>query len=250
MTDIAVTDNCKNPDSYGEICVKCNKCGRFGEQKMTRAEAIRVLKDEMEYKHDYPYDKQAYEMAISTLECGKMLEVCYDQVKQERDIAIEQLKELGYELGQKIEPCNDAISREAVINQMYEWLNTCEYRKINATDYFIKRIIELPPVQPIREIKPKEEMTVEETISDLIWLLGSNLLDKDSEDTVLNAIYYLENQPSRKGHWIDRSEGGRIKYPWMEAHECDKCGEYGSAAWNFCPNCGADMRGDSNADSD
>lgn len=48
---------------------------------------------------------------------------------------------------------------------------------------------------------------------------------------------------SRKGHWIDRSEGGRIKYPWMEAHECDKCGEYGSAAWNFCPNCGADMRG-------
>ena len=51
-------------------------------------------------------------------------------------------------------------------------------------------------------------------------------------------------QPKAKtGRWIDRSEGGRIKYPWMEAHECDKCGECGSAAWNFCPNCGADMRG-------
>ena len=42
MTDIAVTDNCKNPDSYGEICVKCNKCGRFGEQEMTREEAIDI----------------------------------------------------------------------------------------------------------------------------------------------------------------------------------------------------------------
>jgi len=27
--DIAVTDDCKNPDSYGEICVMCNRCGRF-----------------------------------------------------------------------------------------------------------------------------------------------------------------------------------------------------------------------------
>ena len=27
--DIGVAKNCKNPDSYGEICVRCNKCGRF-----------------------------------------------------------------------------------------------------------------------------------------------------------------------------------------------------------------------------
>ena len=30
--DYAVTDDCKNPEeSYGEICVQCNKCGRFDE---------------------------------------------------------------------------------------------------------------------------------------------------------------------------------------------------------------------------
>lgn len=39
----------------------------------------------------------------------------FEQVRWERDIAIEQLHELGYELGQKIEPCEDAISREAVL---------------------------------------------------------------------------------------------------------------------------------------
>jgi hypothetical protein len=27
---LSVLDNCKNlEDSYGEICVRCNKCGRF-----------------------------------------------------------------------------------------------------------------------------------------------------------------------------------------------------------------------------
>ena len=27
--DYPVTKDCVNPDSYGEICVKCNQCGRF-----------------------------------------------------------------------------------------------------------------------------------------------------------------------------------------------------------------------------
>ena len=30
----SVLDNCRNlENSYGEICVKCNKCGRFNEDK-------------------------------------------------------------------------------------------------------------------------------------------------------------------------------------------------------------------------
>lgn len=38
--DTGVTDNCQNlQQSYGEICVKCNKCGRFDE-------AIRRAKDD------------------------------------------------------------------------------------------------------------------------------------------------------------------------------------------------------------
>ena len=26
---IGVVENCKNPESYGTICVRCNLCGRF-----------------------------------------------------------------------------------------------------------------------------------------------------------------------------------------------------------------------------
>ena len=50
-------------------------------------------------------------------------------------------------------------------------------------------------------------------------------------------------QPERKkGEWTDRSDGGRILHPWWETYECSKCGQYGTRIWNFCPNCGADMR--------
>ena len=151
MTDIAVTDNCKNPDSYGEICVKCNKCGRFGEQEMTREEAIKELQDLIDYSKSTFIKSKPYinalEMAISTLECGKMLEVCYDQVKQERDIAIEQLKELGYELGQKIEPCEDAISREQALKVASD--ECLEFRGIYGR--IESRIRQLPSVQPSRK---------------------------------------------------------------------------------------------------
>ena len=40
---IGVADNCKNPESYGTICVKCNQCGRF---KQTNADRIRAMSDE------------------------------------------------------------------------------------------------------------------------------------------------------------------------------------------------------------
>ena len=43
------------------------------------------------------------------------------------------------------------------------------------------------------------------------------------------------------GEWIDRSDSGRIRYPFWERYECSKCGAK-SDYTNFCPNCGADMR--------
>lgn len=34
----SVMENCQNPyDSFGEICVRCNCCGRFGEDTMWQA---------------------------------------------------------------------------------------------------------------------------------------------------------------------------------------------------------------------
>lgn len=47
-----------------------------------------------------------------------------------------------------VKPCDDVVSRQAVFDQMYEWMNTCEYRKVNATDYFVNQINKLPSVRP------------------------------------------------------------------------------------------------------
>ena len=57
-------------------------------------------------------------------------------------------------------------------------------------------------------------------------------------------------QPSRKGHWIEKDG-----YDGDTYYDCSECGEswttIDGTPWNngmkFCPNCGADMRGDTNA---
>ena len=51
-------------------------------------------------------------------------------------------------------------------------------------------------------------------------------------------------QPERKkGKWIDETfkPWGLVYHPY----KCDQCGEHSEADSNFCPNCGADMRGES-----
>ncbi len=43
--DYSVLDNCKNLESsFGEICVKCNKCGRFENNKLVTNVVVNVKK--------------------------------------------------------------------------------------------------------------------------------------------------------------------------------------------------------------
>ena len=46
----------------------------------------------------------------------------FEQIKWERDTAIAQLKELGYEFGEKIRTDDDYISRQAVIDAIDKWV--------------------------------------------------------------------------------------------------------------------------------
>lgn len=57
---------------------------------------------------------------------------------------------------------------------------------------------------------------------------------------------YEKKQPKRKtGHWIKTARWGRV-------YKCNRCGNFldfdgvnvGRGSTNFCPNCGADMRGE------
>ena len=90
---------------------------------MTREEARREI-DDLDYylqHHTDDYSESSHTammMAISALEQSdyeKTVYAAFSQVKKERDIAIEQLKELGYELGQKIEPCETSTDEPMIM---------------------------------------------------------------------------------------------------------------------------------------
>lgn len=70
----------------------------------------------------------------------------------------------------------------------------------------------------------------------------SNGQYNDVEVAYKDDIDALPSAEAVQGEWIDRSDGGRIIYPWWESCKCNQCGKYGSGAYDFCPNCGARMR--------
>lgn len=77
-----------------------------------------------------------------------------------------------------------------------------------------------------------------------VWYDGEDeIAERDQWRRDVAAIEAVECAEPKTGEWIDRSDGGRIIYPWWETCECSQCGEYGSGAYDFCPNCGADMKG-------
>ena len=55
----------------------------------------------------------------------------------------------------------------------------------------------------------------------------------------------IDEQPTieerKTGKWIDETfkPWGLVYHPYR----CDQCGDHSEADSNFCPNCGADMRG-------
>lgn len=93
----------------------------------------------------------ALDMAIKDVEQqpseGKVSMEVYKQVTAERDIAIEQLKELGYEFGEKIRTSDNCVSRQAVKE------GTIKYG-FRAPDMTVTEFIEdeLPPVTPTHGI--------------------------------------------------------------------------------------------------
>lgn len=193
---------------------------------MTREEAIVLLKDEANYKKDYPYDRQAFEMAIKALE-------------QERNEWIEMLTKENERLHMMLEqkPCEDAISREAVDKYIARLLSGYLYDgERERLEIFSAYLWELPSVTP----KPTE---CEDAISrrEALKCLNGAWGDYSVLNEVFERIDKLPSvTPSRpKGRWIKAK-------PWMLDNtsykwECSECEKSERFRHNFCPNCGAEM---------
>lgn len=55
----------------------------------------------------------------------------------------------------------------------------------------------------------------------------------------------IDAVPVVRGHWVPRCE--RIREPFGKNYDCSVCG-VNNIQYNFCPNCGADMRGEERCD--
>lgn len=127
----------------------------------------------------------------------------YKQVARERDVAIQQLHELGYEFGQKIEPTT---------------------KNDSGVDYISRE-------QALRELKESAEHHANDRREEV-------LLRRDRD--IIRALPSVTPQEPRKGHWDIKDNMW-----WV----CSACGcqtrmmkKYNVP--NFCPACGADMRGE------
>lgn len=80
-----------------------------------------------------------------------------------------------------------------------------------------------------------------------------HLTEDDCKDAATSVLEELPSAERKKGKWDEQkvfdTKGSGIEE--MQSAKCSKCGRYHTTPYlyffddfNFCPNCGADMRGD------
>lgn len=79
---------------------------------------------------------------------------------------------------------------------------------------------------------------------EVLYLIADNDLSMGQVVRGIHALPPVTPQEPRKGHWIKVTNG-------RGGHECDVCHDYAPSFQSgneylsaFCPNCGADMRGE------
>lgn len=170
----------------------------------------------------------------------------------------------------------DTISKEALIQSFLvdcECKDRSEAKAVTCSlDTMLELIDDAPPVEPpkkvvaqikvdidelVERIKEEYETTDRPVCEDAVsreWILKE--LNAESEKDYPSFRRVMEKiknappvEPKRpKGEWIGEGDGyadGGIVYDTWYCSECDHCEEGEELALpNFCPNCGADMRGD------
>lgn len=96
-------------------------------------------------------------------------------------------------------------------------------------------------------------MTREEAIEELNQLKHNLLAECKADIAVDMAIQTLSKDENVKGEWINEK---RISYEYSSDNtagtvtlvtwQCSVCGEETNIMSNYCPDCGADMRGEEN----
>ena len=95
----------------------------------------------------------------------------------------------------------------------------------------------------VEEIAMQAKENQEEFIFETIRPYCENILQIKINKEELKQI--LLNGMQKTGHWIAVVDRWGDVVTTVNGYRCDKCNAFNSDKDNFCPNCGADMRGDS-----
>ena len=130
-----------------------------------------------------------------------------DQIKWERDVAISQLHDLGYELGEKPRTDGDLISRQAVID-------------------LLNRLI---------EVERKQGTDVMNYGRERVNAYESILYEIESD-----YLFPSMSSAEKTAEWkpLDKE---KAQY-YMFGYVCSKCGAPAKSPTKYCPNCGRRMK--------
>ena len=104
-------------------------------------------------------------------------------------------------------------------------------------------------------IKREDVLAKSQTMHDFSWATGCGILNEITAVSTreIEAIPAADVRPVVRGHMITREEAERIfetDYSDFPFGQCSVCGHCDwdcteSESFNFCPNCGAEMKCDS-----
>ena len=132
---------------------------------------------------------------------------------------------------------NDTISRQAALDILDGFQSNIE---LGIDDYAEKRkaLCDLPSAEPERLTNDDFE-TIRIHLSAYKEKLCNQRRWKDAEEyeRLIDRFMAFAYAEPKTGEWIEEDEYGDL---WV----CDQCGFASEYRDNYCPNCGADMRGE------
>lgn len=167
------------------------------------------------------------------------------QVMWERDIAIDQLHELGYELGQKIESCDDVISRSAALKF------TCDDCKHSDSCVNAQNGYKYPNCAYSLRQLPSVTQKCEKCAMNGS---GSKYCDNCGQKSGkwIKKEYWkplpYDTEPLDYDNYDEKTHSEKVYHYYCS--ECDRDEGETKPTDNYCPNCGAKMESEVRYGSD
>lgn len=181
---------------------------------MTNQEAIEILYSDIDNK-----SCDGCQILCRGLKCS---------VNEALNIAIKALEQ---------EPCDDAISRQAVFEQINCWIGSGEYRYTNATHYLTERVKHISPVNTQEPKYCDRNICIKNEYNGI----GCNECEVTKSQEPSSSENPNNSQEPKTGHWIITCKSNITGFSMKT---CSICNTQALEISKYCPNCGGKLEGE------